>query len=125
MQSCLSLTAVNVTKGSDPIVTSELVGGWCTARRIGYPPLVGSQALEQRFGLGAACDDREIPPDQGCFVEAGAEAELAKAIGERAIIDCAQLLGRSRRIAFEQACKFVGERGVEVCGLRPVDADAE
>ena len=124
MQSCLSLTVVNVTKGSDPFVTSELVGGWCTARRIGYPPLVGSQALEQRLGLRAACDHREVPPDQGCFVETGAEAELAEAKGERAIIDCAQLLGRGRGIAFEQACEFVGERGVEVCGLRPVHADA-
>ena len=82
------------------------------------------KALEQRFGLGAPCDDREIPPDQGCFVEAGAEAELAKAKGERAVIDCAQLLCRGRRIAFEQTCKFVGERGVEVCGLRPVHANA-
>ena len=57
-------------------------------------------------------------------MEAGAEAELAKAKSERAVIDCAQLLRRGRRIAFEQTCKFVGERRVELCGLRPVHADA-
>ena len=82
------------------------------------------KALEQRFGLGASCDDREIPPDQCRFVEAGAEAELAKAKSERAVIDCAQLLGRDRRVAFEQTREFIGERGVELCGLRPVHADA-
>ena len=82
------------------------------------------KALEQCFGLGAPRDHGEVPPDQGCFVEAGTEAELAKAKCERAILDRAESLGCGGRIAFEQTREFIGERGVELCGLRPVHADA-
>ena len=33
------------------------------------------------------------------------------------------MLGRGRRIAFEQTREFVGKCGVELCGLRPVHAN--